>query len=127
MAGPKVLVVDDEPLIAMLLQDWLEELDYHPVGPAHSVSEALNLINDCSLDAAILDVSIGNEDSYPVADMLKARAIPFAFATGGDERSILPAHAGVALLNKPYTIEALRSVMDLLSATRSIPPASKLP
>ena len=116
MSGRRVLVLEDEPLIAILVQDWLDELGYEPVGPARSVPEALSIISSQMLHAAILDVSLGNADSFPVADDLKARNIPFAFATGRDERSVPPRHADAPILPKPYDLEAIKIVMNELSA-----------
>jgi CheY-like chemotaxis protein len=69
----RVLILDDEPLIAMLLHDWLEELGYEAIGPANTVAQALAFVENDRLDAAILDVSLHKTDCYPVADVLKAR------------------------------------------------------
>ncbi len=77
----RVLIVDDEPLIAMLAQDWLEDLGHQTVGPAHDLKTALTLAME-PLDAAILDVSLGADKSYEVARRLRAQDVPFAFATG---------------------------------------------
>ena len=109
-----VLIVDDEPLIAMLVQDWLEDLGHEAIGPAHSVRQALTLIDVHKPDAAILDVSLGNENSYGVADVLKTRNIPFAFGTGRDEQMITPGHADVPILRKPYDATALKQLMSTL-------------
>src|SRR5262249_28536216 len=79
---PGVLVVDDEPLIAMMVEDWLSELQYETVGPVGSAPEALALIGGVELDGAILDVNLGGHDSFAVAAALRGRSIPFAVATG---------------------------------------------
>ena len=68
----RILIVDDEPLIAEIAEEWLAELGHAVVGPAYDLKTALSLA-DGDLDAAILDVSLGRNDSYPVADRLKAR------------------------------------------------------
>jgi CheY-like chemotaxis protein len=114
MASARVLVLDDEPLIAMLLDDWLEELGYEPVGPANTVAQAIPLVETDRPDAAILDVSLHKTDCYPVADALKARSIPFVFGTGRAEQSIALRHAGRPILTKPYDLNALKSVMGKL-------------
>jgi DNA-binding response OmpR family regulator len=114
MTAARVLILDDEPFIAMLLQDWLEELGYEPVGPAYTIAQALILVENERPDAAILDVSLHKTDCYPVADVLKARNTPFAFGTGRGEHMITKRHADVPLLCKPYDIAALREVMGKL-------------
>ena len=88
---PRVLLLDDEPLITMLLEDILEQLRYEIVGPAHTVAVALDLIETTPPDAAILDVTLRNELSYPAAHALRVRRIPFMFLTGcctGNRRAI---------------------------------------
>jgi CheY-like chemotaxis protein len=114
MAVARVLILDDEPLIAMLLHDWLEELGYEAIGPANTVAQALAFVESDRLDAAILDVSLHKTDCYPVADVLKARNIPFAFGTGRDEQLIALRHAGTPILTKPYDLSALQEVMGKL-------------
>lgn len=116
MALARVLILDDEPLIAMLLHDWLEELGYKPVGPASTVAQAVGIIESDSLDAAILDVSLQKTDCYPVADALKARGIPFTFGTGHVAQAIVPRHADVPVLCKPYDLNALQEMMSKLLA-----------
>jgi CheY-like chemotaxis protein len=114
----RVLVLDDEPLIAMLIKDWLEELGYEALGPAHSVSQALAAIEGDNPDAALLDVSLGDTDSYRVADVLKTRNIPFAFGTGRDERAIESRHKGVPILTKPYDVNSLEAILAKLLPSR---------
>ena len=82
LSVPRILVLDDEPLISMLVEDWLTELGCEVVGPARSVEEGLDIAGSAELDAAILDVNLGGKNSFLVADALKQRGIPFAFATG---------------------------------------------
>jgi CheY-like chemotaxis protein len=108
------MVVDDEPLIAMLLQDWLKELGYSTIGPASTITQAIALIESDKPDAAILDVSLHQTDCYPVADLLKERDIPFAFGTGHDTQAIASRHANVPILSKPYDLSALQRVMHEL-------------
>ena len=114
MPGPRVLILEDEPLIAMLAQDWLDELGYEAIGPAHSLSQAFSLIESEKPEAAILDVSIGSADSFSVADELKALNVPFAFATGRYEREIVKHHADVPILEKPYDVDAVKLVLHKL-------------
>jgi|SRR5271165_5213197 len=111
----RILVVDDEPMIAMLLEDWLIELGHEIVGPAHSASSALALLETASPDAAIVDVSLGDESGYPVAECLSKRKIPFVFATGYGQANLMPPFAGTRVLTKPFDFSALRSALDGLA------------
>jgi CheY-like chemotaxis protein len=109
----RILVVEDEPLIAMLLVDWLRELGYEPTGPASTMSEALDLIVGSTPDAAIVDVSLNGECCYPVAHALRERDIPFVFATGHDEALGAP-YAGAPILPKPFDFQAVKEVLARL-------------
>ena len=112
-----ILVVDDEPLIAMLTAEWVEDLGHAPVGPANTLKEALDLLGSAKIDGAIIDVSLGSEKSYPLADALMARGIPFAFATGSVEGEIERGHA-VAVLCKPFAIKQFEEAMKGIIALR---------
>jgi CheY-like chemotaxis protein len=113
---PRVLVLEDEPIIAMMVRDWLTELGCEAVGPAHSVADALALISGAErLDGAILDVSLGDQNCYSVADVLNDRGIPFAFATGQAVDGVAAArHEHAPTLSKPYDFEAIRGVVTKL-------------
>ena len=93
LRGLNVLVLEDEAVIAMLLEDMLVDLGCKVVGPAAKVAEALQLVRSEQIGAALLDLNLGRgETGYPVADALAARAVPFAFVTGyGAEMPIEPA------------------------------------
>ena len=112
---PRILIVDDEPLITMMVEEWLGELACETVGPAHSVSRALELIGSGQLDAAILDVSLGSEKSYPIADALRARKIPFALATGHSAEDVENRFNDVPILTKPFDFDAVRSIIGSLT------------
>ena len=113
---PRVLVVDDELLIAMMVEEWLSELACETVGPAHSVTKALELINSARPDAAILDVSLGAEESYPIADALRARQIPFALATGHSANDVESRFKDVPILSKPFDFDTVRLVVSKLTS-----------
>ena len=85
----RILVVDDEPLISAMTEDWLSELGHVVVGPAHNLAAALKLA-EMDLDAAIVDVALGKDKSYPLADALSARGVPFALTTGYGPDGIEP-------------------------------------
>jgi CheY-like chemotaxis protein len=109
----RVLIAEDEALNAMLLEDLLEELGFETRTCA-SVSEALEALQGSDFPFAILDVNLGMAMSYPVADSLIARGIPFAFATGYSGRGIDSAYASAAILRKPFDKEQLSKVIEHL-------------
>ena len=112
----RILVVDDEPLIAMLAEAWLTELGHAPVGPAHNLAAGLALA-ETAIDGAIIDVSLRRDAGYPIAQALMARNIPFVLATGHIRADVDPAYQGLEPLLKPFQFEAFeRSVRALLSA-----------
>jgi len=110
---PRVLVLEDEPLIAMMVRGWLTELGCETVGPAQTVSNALALIKDGPLHGAILDVSIGDQNCSPVADALRRKGIPFALATGRAP-GWLAGFTDAPSLSKPYDFAAMRDVVTRL-------------
>ena len=118
---PRILVVEDEPLIAMLASDWLSDLDCEPVGPAASVAAALALVEKTELDGAILDVSLDGHDSFAVADALQARQVPFAFATGHGVGSIVERFRDAPTLAKPYDFERVREVVARMLGRNVVP------
>jgi DNA-binding response OmpR family regulator len=115
---PRILVVDDEPLISMLMEDWLTELGCEVVGPAGSVRRGLDLIADGKLDGAILDVNLAGEDAYAVADALLSKRVPFAFATGDGALDTSRGFADALMLKKPFDFEAMKSVVGKLLERR---------
>lgn len=116
MASPqRILIVEDEPLISMMLEDFLDALDREVAGTADHVAAALAVIEAGSLDAAIMDVNLrGGEVSWPIADALAARGIPFILATGGSGEAVIEAHRGRPVLTKPFTINAVEKALDSL-------------
>ena len=100
---PRVLVLEDEPLIAMMLRTWLTELGCDTVGPAHTVPSALALIEDGPLHGAILDVSIGDQDCSPVAEALRTEASPSPLRRAARARGLSAAFA-----EAPVAAEAIR-------------------
>jgi DNA-binding response OmpR family regulator len=119
---PNILIVDDEPLISAMLEDWLVELGFDVVGPAHCVDDALALIAEhaASLDGAILDVTLRDGTSYPVADELRQRGVPFAFATGHAHGKQPPRFGDALTLFKPFVFEDIQAtVAQILGSSRS--------
>ena len=115
-ANPRILIVEDSYLVLIGLEAMCDKLGWEIVGPASRLGEALALAQSATFDAALLDVNLDGQMSWAVADVLRARRIPFAFTTGYDQSNILPAHlVGAPVLAKPYRIDdverRLRSMM----------------
>jgi CheY-like chemotaxis protein len=111
-----ILVVEDEPLIAMMLEDFLEILDKVPVGTADSCAAALELVEAGGIDAAILDLNLrGGETSLPIADALAEKNIPFVFATGGSHDSVAERFRDRPSLAKPFTMDGVSKALDALA------------
>lgn len=117
--SPRVLIVEDEPLIALMLEDLLRELGCHVVGCAHSEREAFALLGASSPQVAIIDVHLGSTPSFAVASACEERDIPVVYATGYSPSDMASFRRGRPLLSKPYSREdlalALREV-DVLVA-----------
>ncbi len=106
-ANRRVLVVEDEVLIGMLLEDMLGDLGYKVAASASRFEEAAKLARESEIDLAILDVNLNGREVYPVADILAERGIPFLFATGYGERGLPSAHQHRPTLQKPFQQDAL--------------------
>jgi CheY-like chemotaxis protein len=115
---PRILVVDDEPLVSMLVENWLVELGCEVVGPAHSVQQGLDIAGSAELDGAILDVNLGGRNSYLVAETLKRRGVPFAFVTGNGSIDAAAGFSDPILLSKPFDFEGVKTVLGKLLTPR---------
>jgi DNA-binding response OmpR family regulator len=109
LAGKRVLLVEDEPIVAMDVEDMLLELGCEVIGPCPRLSAALEAAHFQSIDVAVLDVNLNGEESYPVAQALRDRSIPFAFATGFGERKTPFPEAPT--LTKPYGSQQLEAAL----------------
>ena len=115
-----VLVVEDEPLIAMMLEDFLDSLGHRIAGVAETVEEALARIDEGGFDVAILDVHLKNgERIWPVADRLAREGCPFILATGGHIEPPPAEHAAAPVLAKPYTVDAIDPAINAALAERT--------
>lgn len=112
LTGRRVLIVEDESLVAMLIETILEDMDCVPVGPASNVEEGLALARDAeSLDAALLDVNVSGQQVFPVAEALRARGVPFVFSTGYGEGGLPDEWRGNPTIQKPFTETAVRDAL----------------
>ncbi len=114
LEGLKILVVEDEMLVSMLVEDMLTDLGCSVVGPAASLDEALVLAGDSEIDIALLDVNLAGKAIYPVADVLKARGVPFVFASGYGEPNADGPHKAAPTLQKPFRMGDLEQALRAL-------------
>jgi DNA-binding response OmpR family regulator len=115
-APQRILIVEDEPLIAMMLEDFLDALGLQVAGTADCVASALDLIGQGGCDGAILDVNLrGGEQSWAIADRLDEIGIPFIIATGGGCESIADAHRERPMLSKPFTMDSVQKALNGLA------------
>jgi CheY-like chemotaxis protein len=115
LAGLRILVVDDESIIALGIAETIVHAGASVVGPAHTVSRALGLIEATTIDAAVLDYRLEYETALPIAELLVARDIPFLFHTSSRETP-QQAYPRVPILDKPtqpeVLVEAIRALID---------------
>jgi CheY-like chemotaxis protein len=119
-AGKRVLVVEDELMIRMLLQDMLTDLGYTLAGEAGRIDEALELAKEGRFDVAILDVNLNGQSISPVVEILIERGLPFVFATGYGQRGVPEPYRQTPTLQKPFEVRALALAIEAAAhATRS--------
>ena len=116
-AAPRLLVVEDEYLIRMLLEDMLADLGYDVAAAVGSIAEASEVAAKGDFSAAILDVNVDGREIYPVADILAKRGVPFVFVTGYGERSLPGPYNNRPALQKPFQVEQLKNAIAGLLAS----------
>ncbi|MBA3576002.1 MAG: response regulator [Sphingomonas sp.] len=107
-----ILVVEDEPLIAMMLEDFLETLGHRVHASCDSVAQAISEAEKGGFDIAILDVNLGGETAWPVARKLREKQIPFVIATGGHVDPPPVEFANVPVIEKPYTVDRVSPALE---------------
>ncbi|MBB3018946.1 CheY-like chemotaxis protein [Microvirga lupini] len=117
--SPRVLVVEDETLVSMLIEDMVCDGGGHVVGPAATFEQAITLALEEDLDLAILDVNMAGLVVYPVADILRHRGIPFIFVTGYDPGIIPARYRHERVLLKPFAHETFSEAFDTIVAERA--------
>jgi CheY-like chemotaxis protein len=110
-SGLRVLLVEDEIMVALLLEDMLAELGHAVIGPVASLGKAVEMAQSEALDVAILDVNLSGKEVYPVADTLAARGVPFIFATGYGNGGLRAAYRHLPTLSKPFLRRDLLRVL----------------
>lgn len=99
----RILIVEDEILVAMLIEDVLTDLGHEVVGPAMRLEAALAAAEGEDFDFAILDINLAGKQSFPVADRLTERGIPFMFASGYGAAGLIEPYRGAPILQKPIS------------------------
>ena len=107
LCGHRILVVEDEIVILLLIEDILADVGCVSVSAAATAELAIGFIDKQAFDAAVLDINLKDGNSYPVADALQARSVPFVFTTGNTVRSIKEGYRDRAVLSKPYKPQQL--------------------
>ena len=119
LTGLKALVVEDEGGIALMIEDMLEELGCEIAASVAHLTQAGDLASTADVDFAVLDVNIAGKPVFPVAQVLRARKIPFVFSTGYGEGGLPPEFAGNPVVGKPFSIDGLRHAISIALALGS--------
>ncbi len=114
-------------MVSMLIEDMLEDLGCKVVGPASRLDEAIELANTVELDCAVLDVNLGGQPIFPLADLLRAKGAPFAFATGYGDAGLREADRGSPVLQKPFREGDLARILGELRLRVGESPAANIP
>jgi CheY-like chemotaxis protein len=112
--APRIFVAEDEFLVALETETVLTQLGCHVVGPANTFAQAEAMARGEAFDAAIVDVNLRGIEIYPVAEVIAARGIPFAFATGFSAEGLAAAHRARPRLQKPFHDEQMREILRVL-------------
>ncbi|WP_246693383.1 MULTISPECIES: response regulator [unclassified Mesorhizobium] len=108
----RVLILEDEPLVAMLLEDLLVEMGHEVIGSVAWIGKAMELAGQVDIDFAILDINLGGAKSFPVAEILRRRGIPFVFATGYGSQGLEGEFENELTLQKPYEPHELKRAIE---------------
>jgi CheY-like chemotaxis protein len=111
LSGRRILVVEDEMLVLIMIEDMLADLGCTSVTSAATVEKAVALTNAQVFDAAILDINLNGNDSHPVAEALTARGVPFIYSTGNTDHGSTDGYSGRPVLKKPFKFEELVTIL----------------
>lgn len=114
----RVFIVEDEFMLVMLLEDLLPTLGYAVAGSAGSVEQALTDLEASEIDLAVVDVNLAGTESFPVADALRERGIPFLFTTGYGQQGMPARFADTPVLAKPYRRHDIQAALEQLQAAQ---------
>ena len=108
LCGLRVLLIEDDFMVALLLETMLTDLGHRVIGPFARLEKGLEMVEQEAIDLAVLDVNINGREVYPIAEALEARGVPFIFATGYGSVGLHPKYSRHPVLQKPYLREHLR-------------------
>ena len=111
LSGRRILVVEDEMLVLIMIEDMLADLGCQSVTSAATVDKALTLIHAQAFDIALLDMNLNGNDSHPVAEALAARGVPFVYSTGNTGQSLRDGYSDRPVLKKPFKYEELAAIL----------------
>jgi CheY-like chemotaxis protein len=118
IAGRSIFVVEDESMIAMLIEDLLADLGCEVAGVASRLDDAMAKASALSFDAAIIDVNLDGDQTYPLAELLREKGCPFIFATGYGKATLPKALSGVPVMSKPFDRRDLEKALTSALATK---------
>lgn len=119
MSDPlRIIVVEDEMAITLLIEDMLADLGHQVAGIAMRVPQAIELAKVTDADLAILDINLDGKRSFPVAEILRQRGVPFLFASGYGLRGLEPPFEGEYVLPKPFELHDLKAAIDRTATPR---------
>lgn len=107
----RVLIVEDEAIVAMMLEDMVADLGHEVAGVASRLDQAISSAGALDIGLAIVDLNLNGERTYPVADVLSGRGVPFVFATGYGPEGLAPHWRGAPVLRKPFQSHELESAI----------------
>jgi CheY-like chemotaxis protein len=117
--SPRVLIVEDEAMILMLLEDMVCDLGGQIVGPAANFEQAMGLALQAEFDLAVLDVNVNGLAVYPIADVLRYRGIPFVFVTGYESSVVPQRYQHSCVLSKPFSHQTFSNALKEVLASSS--------
>lgn len=121
---PRVLIVEDEAMVSLLLEDMVSDLGGEVIGPVAKFEQAMTMALDADFDLAILDINLDGLVVYPIADVLRYYGIPFVFVTGYDSSVIPERYQHDCVLSKPFSPQSFSGVLGELFTGSSLAPAT---
>lgn len=116
--GIKVLIVEDEGFVALMIEDMLQDFGCEIVASVARLTEAKGIATTAEIDLAVLDVNLGGQPSFPIAEILRDRGVPFVFSTGYGQDGLSQEFADVPLIAKPFSATELQQTIALVLEDR---------
>ncbi len=118
----RALVVEDEILVAMYVEDLLTDLGFEVIGIATNLAQALPMAREAACDFAVLDINLDGQLSFPAADVLKERGIPFLFASGYGSKGLIDDYLSAVRIQKPFVSQDLAEAISRIATPAQIQP-----